>query len=229
MDEKIKSGHSSKSQSLYKEIRNKICLLEYAPGAMLREEALAKEYGVSRTPIRQVLQRLEYDGLVVSQSGSGVIVTTVDIRFLKEVYAVRLKIAEFVGEMMTSHFPEADILALEEILTQVKPLRQQYNSYELGRLYHQFNEIMTQNISNRPLQQMYDQLFHQTARVWLELLPDFDWEEEVDIMCEEIADVISALREGDMIAVGEVRRDHMIRLLQRINSYLGSANQRERR
>jgi DNA-binding GntR family transcriptional regulator len=213
----------TKSHIVYKTIRNKICLLEYPPGMALREEALAAEYGVSRTPIRQVLQRLEYDGLVTNQPGTGVIVTTVDLRSLKEVYALRLKLAEFIGEMLVPHFLEEDVKALEIIVEQVKLLRDVFDPPSLGRQYHQFHSIMNQNIANRPLRQINDQLFHQTARVWVELLPDFDWNEEVDLVIEEINDVVDAIRRQDMIAVGKIRREQMVLLLRRINNYLGSA------
>lgn len=220
----MKLTTDTKFQALYHEIRNKICLLEYPPGMAMKEEALAAEYGVSRTPIRQVLQRLEYDGLVSNHPGAGVIVSTVDIRSLKEVYALRLKLAEFIGEMLSPHFREEDIDALENILSEVRAMESQFDPAELGKLYHRFHGILNQNIANRPLQQINDQLFHQTARVWLELLPDFNWEEEVNIAAEEIARVIDAIREDDMVAVGRTRRDHMVMLLHRINSYLGSAD-----
>ncbi|MEQ8677388.1 MAG: GntR family transcriptional regulator [Aggregatilineales bacterium] len=219
-----KQNTITKPESLYREIRNKICLLEYPPSMALREEALAEEYGVSRTPIRQVLQRLEYDGLVINQPGAGVIVTTVDLRSLREVYALRLKLADFIGEMMTNHFPAEDALLLQEILEQVQAMHDHYDTTALGRFYHQFHGIMNRNISNRPLQQICDQLFYQTARVWLEILPELDWEEEVDIICEEISDVIAAVHEDNMLKVGQIRKDHMVRLLARNNNYLGSAN-----
>ena len=45
-------------ERVYNVIRNRICLLEYEPGARLGEEELAREFGVSRTPIRRVLSRL---------------------------------------------------------------------------------------------------------------------------------------------------------------------------
>ena len=46
-------------ERLHAELRDRICLLEYAPGTRLSEEALAAEFGVSRTPLRRVLGRLE--------------------------------------------------------------------------------------------------------------------------------------------------------------------------
>ncbi len=214
----------TKADSLYTLIRDKICLLDYAPGMSLREEALAKEYDVSRTPIRRVLIGLEHDGLVTYQPGAGFTVTTIDVKSLKEVYEFRLKIAEFVGELMTPHFPEEDITALEDVLEQVWAMMDRYEPRKLGELYHQFNAIVNRNINNRPLRKTSDNLFHQTARVWLDLLPDFDWEEEVRIMAEEIESVIEAAKADDMVAVGTIRRDHMVWLLNRINSYMSSAN-----
>ena len=49
-------------ERLYATIRERICLLEYAPLQRLSEEELAAEFKVSRTPIRRVLTRLEAEG-----------------------------------------------------------------------------------------------------------------------------------------------------------------------
>jgi hypothetical protein len=57
----------------------------------------------------------------------------------------------------------------------------------------------------------------------LQLLPDLNWEEEVDLMIDEIQGVLEALRNSDMLTVAQVRREHMAMLLQRINNYLGEA------
>ena len=47
-------------QALYRELRDRISLLQYPPGTALRESALADEFGVSRTPIRRALHQLEF-------------------------------------------------------------------------------------------------------------------------------------------------------------------------
>ncbi|MEZ5475956.1 MAG: GntR family transcriptional regulator [Thiolinea sp.] len=47
-------------------MRRRICLLDYPPNTRLREEDLASEFGVSRTPLRRVLGHLESEGLVKS-------------------------------------------------------------------------------------------------------------------------------------------------------------------
>lgn len=215
---------SNNSERIYAELRERICLLEYPPGTPLREEALAQEFGVSRTPIRRVLHRLEFEGLVNISRGSGTIVTTVDLKQLKDIYALRLKLTELVGELSSSRISEQKVQELEALLESSKQMYQRRGDVrEMGRLYNAFHHIMLHVIGNVALRQIIDRLFHQTARVWLQILPDLDWEEEVEMVVDEISSVIEALRAGDMQRVAEIRHKHMAMLLQRINDYLGSA------
>jgi DNA-binding GntR family transcriptional regulator len=211
-------------QSLYQNIRTRIYTLDYPPGEALREEELAKEFGVSRTPIRQVLQILEYEGLVNSRPGVGSIVTTIDLRALKEVYALRLKLVELVGELSNPRIPPEKIEKLERLLKEISKMRDCYDPKALALLYLAFHEEIMGLITNRPLAKISDQLFHQTARVWLQILPELDWKDEVEAFYEEVRDIIKALRAKDMVAMSSVRRNHMALLLVRINRYLSSAD-----
>lgn len=212
----------SRIESIYEEIRSRISLLEYPPGALLSENALADEFGVSRTPIREVLHRLQSEGLVESKRGVGTIVTTVDLKSLKEVYALRIKLHELTGELSpVARVTDDDIAQLTDILRRCRTMDDEFEPAELGRLYNEFQRVVVGTISNKPLREISDRLYHQTARVWLQILPDMDWSQEVDVFCVELADVIEALRAGDMQAMGDVRRHHLLMLLARIKRYLG--------
>ena len=70
-------------------LRERIYAGVYAPGATLRQERIAAEFGISRTPLREALRVLERDGLVVNKPGSGVRVATADLPKLLDAYAVR--------------------------------------------------------------------------------------------------------------------------------------------
>ena len=65
---------------IYSTIRERISLLEYPPSTVIGENELAKEFGVSRTPIRSVLQRLNFEGLVDIRNGVGTVVTDIDLK-----------------------------------------------------------------------------------------------------------------------------------------------------
>lgn len=213
-------------EEIYEQIRERICLLQYAPGAVLSENTLATEFGVSRTPVRSALQRLEYEGLVSSLPGVGTIVASVDLKFLKEVYALRMKLAEIAGELSRSRVPPKTLSCLRDLLQRCREMDANYDPEAIARLYNDFHDEMLNVIGNDPLREIYNQLYYQTARIWLQILPDLDWHKEVDVTCQEIADVIEALEAGDMQAVAQVRRDYMSSFLSRINSYLASADSR---
>ena len=74
-------GSRERIERIYAVLRKRICLLDYAPGERLREETLADEFDVSRTPIRRVLARLEDEGLVRSVHGVGTIVPDIDVKW----------------------------------------------------------------------------------------------------------------------------------------------------
>ena len=61
----------------YQEIRYRICTNRYPPDTLLREEELAREYSVSRSPIRRVFSMLEHEGLVEVKHGIGTLVTRI--------------------------------------------------------------------------------------------------------------------------------------------------------
>lgn len=60
--------------TIYETLRDRICLGQYQPGDVLHETNLGQEFEVSRTPIRQVLQRLSFEKLAVVRTGVGTIV-----------------------------------------------------------------------------------------------------------------------------------------------------------
>lgn len=219
----------SDSQKIYAEIRERICLLQYPPGDMISENALATEFDVSRSRMRRVMWQLESEGLVNISKGSGAVITAVDIKSLKEVYVVRQKLIELVGELRPARITPDIISTLQDILKQTHQMTDRHEPVALAKLYYAFHREMLNTIRNTFLKQITDQLYHRTARVWLQLLPDLDWNQEVDIMCDEISTVIDALQKEDMAAVAQIRHQHMASLLQRINDYLGDVNQPERR
>jgi DNA-binding GntR family transcriptional regulator len=210
--------------AIYTELRERISLLAYPPGTALSENALAQEFGVSRTPIRKVLQRLEFDGLVTVRHGVGTIVEPIDMMYLRQVYALRLKLIDLIADLSSAHVSSEDVETLDELVAGVRELHARRDPRALARLYLRYNEALTRAIGNEPLREITDRLFYQTSRVWLQLLPEMDWREEVDAIVDEIDGVLAALRAQDMRRVSAIRRDHFVRCLHRINRSLSGAD-----
>lgn len=207
-------------ESIYRELRDRICLLDLPPGAPLREQSLAEEFGVSRTPVREALTRLRYEGLVTSQPGGGASVTTVDLKSMREVWSLRLKLAEVVADFLRMTPADSVLEALAQLEGEVRTIAPSRDTRRLGAIYNRFHEVMLEVIANPHLRRIVDQLYRQTARVWVQVLPEMDWDQEVEIVLDELAATREALEAGSSHRLAEVRAKHMQMLLSRFNDYL---------
>lgn len=206
---------------MYGELRRRIALLDHPPGALLSENKLAAEFGVSRTPIRKVLHALEFDGLVEIAPGVGTIVTPLDLRYLKQVYALRLKLIDLVGELPLAALSDADADVLAALRQRAATLLDAEPAPRaLAEIYLDFHQALLRVIANRPLREISDRYFVLTARMWLQLVPEMDWRREVEVVLEEIDEVTRALRDRDAARVAAVRRAHFRSVLQRMNAVL---------
>lgn len=188
----------------------------------MREIHLSQHYGVSRTPIRQVLHRLEFEGLVEIDEGRGARVSALDPLSLQEIWAVRLRIAEMVGDFVKFPVKTSTLERIESIRAEVGKIRESRDATALGALYNRFHDALLTIVDNSALFKIHDLLYVQTARVWNQFLPRMDLDREIDVMEEEIDDVLGALRSRDGAALSLVRAEHMRRLLSRFNQQIAN-------
>jgi DNA-binding GntR family transcriptional regulator len=78
--------------SLADRISAKILAGEYPPGSRLRQEALAEEFSVSRTPIREALRQLEVKGVIQHRPNQGAVVLAPNARDIRDAYQVRAEL-----------------------------------------------------------------------------------------------------------------------------------------
>ncbi|WP_051062608.1 GntR family transcriptional regulator [Ilumatobacter nonamiensis] len=208
------------NEQLYRQLRVRITRLDLEPGARLTEEALAKQYGVSRTPIRRVLDRLAHDGLVTINPNSGASVSSIDFQALREVWALRLRIADLVGDFVRLPASPEIRERLEACLEQLDDVE---SAADLAPLYDEYHEVMLDLLTNGPLRSIYDQLYAQTARAFVQMLPSLDLDTEIEQIRSEIEASLDACGQRSGVALAEVRRHHMQLVLERLNDALGFA------
>ena len=106
-------------------LRKRICLADPAEALPLHEGVLAEEFGMSRTPIRQVLQRLAYERLVEIRTGVGTVAVVMDQAhrprdLITHQGMVRTILAHPLGELSVSQ--HADIIALGALIASANKL-----------------------------------------------------------------------------------------------------------
>lgn len=207
-------------QQIHGELRERIILLDLPPGSRLREEHLAAEFGMSRTPIRQVLDQLEFEGLTDSVEGAGARVSTIDMKALRDVWAVRLKIGELVGDFVRLPASEAAIAAVRAVRTDLADVKRTRSVRGLGAAYNRYHEAMLSVVDNVALTRIHDLLYVQTARLWMQFLPEMDLDAEIDIMTDEVEATLDALEGESGQRLAEIRTRHMRMLLGRFNQHV---------
>lgn len=98
MPRKQKTDKPSTVDTLYTELKQKIISFELYPGSRVTEQVLAEIFGVSRTPIRQALQRLEIEGFLSIRPKQGCFIRELDVNELMEYYEARIAIELLIVE-----------------------------------------------------------------------------------------------------------------------------------
>ncbi len=113
----------------YEALYSRIMGGEIKPGERVREAGVAKEFGLSRTPVREVLQRLESEGLLMHQPHRGMVVKQLDHQAVTELYLMREVLEATAASMAAQHASDAEVAALQDILEEQ---RKQYATREVG-------------------------------------------------------------------------------------------------
>jgi DNA-binding GntR family transcriptional regulator len=206
-------------ERIYKTIRDRICLLEYQPGERLGEEELAREFNVSRTPIRRVLSKLESEGLLESRHGVGTFVTDVDIDSLAQVFQLRMELAELLGKLDPIPRSEDDLGRVRALLARCDKLLKKPDPKAYARLNMDFFQELGAMVGNAPLREISERLYYLTTRIWLKSVPHLNLPDEITVFRREMADILQAMEVGDLEAVGHIRRSHISMSVKRMKRY----------
>lgn len=154
-------GAVSLKQKAYQYIKNKIVDCEYAPDSFLNEKQLMEEIGVSRTPIREALSRLEQENLVSILPMRGVLVKGVSIEELNMVYQARELIEMFI---IREHGQELDRGKLLEMRARIEIGIDQRTESELSKTDDDFHALITSVSGNSYLLNTLEHMHLQVLR-----------------------------------------------------------------
>lgn len=111
-----------KVDQLYETIKHRIIHVEYMPGEVLNESLLAGEFGVSRTPVREALRRLQQEKWISSLPKIGMQVIVFDINQLKDLFNAKEALETMVIKLAIDNADEKDILHLKKILNAMEKI-----------------------------------------------------------------------------------------------------------
>jgi DNA-binding GntR family transcriptional regulator len=219
---------STLRESVYESLRTMILIGELQPGSRLTESDLAARLRVSRTPLREALNRLERDGLVTNRPRQGCFVTVFDLKTLEDALDVREVLDGYAARQAAALIGAEDKRRLQalvqrcEALAAMEPrtMEDMIEEMQLGLEVHLVIARVTGNeLLRETLSRILDKYQH---FIWMELLSLDEWA----VARREHAEIVDAICAGDGeraadVATRHVRvsRDNIIRLLRAQTAY----------
>lgn len=157
---------------VFKTLRQGILTGELKPGERLMEVHLAKRLGVSRTPIREAIHKLELEGLVTMVPRRGAEVAQISEKNLKDVLEVRRALDILAVELACERMTDEDLNRLKEAKEEFERLINTKDAVLISKADVAFHDIITESTGNERLVQLVSNLSEQMYRYRFEYIKD---------------------------------------------------------
>ncbi len=189
-------NQSTLSASIVATLKERIIAWQYPPEHRLTEEALCREFDVSRSPVREALRVLATNGFVRRTASRGYAVRQVNLKELEELYEVRLALELYVaGELAERGAPPAAIEALREVWEGVRREPTARKDEELAELDTEFHESLAALLGNETL---IGQLRAINERLLVFRMIDFAEPDRIESTCVQHLEVLRRIAERDV-------------------------------
>jgi DNA-binding GntR family transcriptional regulator len=199
------------TQTAYASLRAMILTGELPSGTRLTEIELAVRLKISRTPLREALNRLVRDGLVTHESHRGYSVAEFDLQYLEEAFEIRAILDAYAAQQASTRITEEEKQTLRSIVERTaamaalenRPVEDLIDEMELGLEIHR---IIARASGNRMLVDTLGQILDRCQYfIWLELL----WLDEWAVARSEHAAIVEAICSGDGSRAAELASAHV--------------------
>ena len=215
------------NQQIYTVVKDRILFLEYAPGQILNENVLAKEFGVSRTPMRDVLNRLEWEKMARVIPRTGTMVTEIKFEHMMNIYRARFEIEGLAGSLAAEHITGQHLEQLDAVKKKCETLLENNDRVndkrKLVEIDREQREIVYDAIRNPVVAELSQTLYEQTFRLWFITLDNCDWPVEVKSLMDEIASCHDAFSKKGPTMAFKIKKQFLIDHFKRIKTeFLGA-------
>ena len=207
-------------KKIYNMLKEAIVTGELDPGQRLIESQLAREMGISRTPIREALRQLESEGYITSIDNGGVKVSEITEDDIHEWYEIK-KVLDKLSIIKTiDNITEDQIKDLEEYINKSKKLleKNNYDKDKMIALHSAFHQKIFEASNNKLIKTIMEDYQHYNLRLRKYMADSLSWH---DKMVKEHEKILQAIKEKDKDTAIELVNEHSIsgkqQVLERIS------------
>jgi DNA-binding GntR family transcriptional regulator len=195
------TGFPKLGAKAYELLREKIVTCELLPGAVVDQNALMKEIGVSRTPVREAVNALEAEGLLVVMPRRGVIVAPISLSDVSQIYTVRENVEPLIVRLAT---PAAEKDMLQKYLKTFT--REKFDPDSIIRSDYEMHNYFARTTENMYLIRLMSSVLSQNMRI---VALGARVRDRLPVSNREHAMILERMLNGDAEGAAEAMRAHI--------------------
>lgn len=213
-----KDAVANKKRKVYEILKDRIVSNELRPQEYLNELVICRDLGVSKTPVREALQQLEHNRLVVIVPSKGCFVANITIDRIREIFEIRA-ILECAAARLAAGLPNRKDFS---------SLRESHESFtikdgeELRRSLlsgYQIHTYIVEAVGNSYLTDYYRTILDNIVQIRVYFISRFEMKRLHETV-EEHKNILQAIVDGDADAAENAMREHLKRSLVNINQLM---------
>ncbi|MBA2518285.1 MAG: GntR family transcriptional regulator [Chloroflexia bacterium] len=196
----------SKADQVYEQVCAAIFAGRLKPGDRVNVDAITRDLGVSKIPVREAMQRLEAGGLIVQTPHAGARVAPVSLREWEGIFLVRAELEGLAARLAAAAMTETDLRELRTVHAEAEAEHATGKLERMSEHNRRFHRTITRASGYQTLETLVEQVLVTVARfrAVIELNPAI-WRQSLD----EHQDIIAALATGDPNLAERVARTHV--------------------
>ena len=193
----------------YDELKRRILSEDYPPGSFLAERRLAEELGMSKTPVKAALERLESEGFVVVSPQQGIVVREFSVHEIGDLYEIRSALESFTLRCVAGRLKSEQIEQLEKNLAAFRETSRTDDIVKAVALDAEFHFLFARFLDNHEILRVMENLrqkMHRTITRVFHLYPG-----RIDDSHAEHRAIVNLVIAGDRQAAGDLIEQHLQR------------------
>lgn len=176
------------------------------PGERLMEVQLADELGISRTPVREAIRKLEHEGYVIMMPRRGTYVSDVSVHDVKEIFEIRSALESLATGLAARKIEPEELEKLQNLLVEIEGYISKNDIEKIVESDIKFHGLIYQVSGNERLVNIINNLKEQTARF---RTLSMSYPGRLQETLEEHSEMVEAIANGDVSAARDAAEHHM--------------------
>lgn len=198
----------SLGQSVYEKLKIAIVQGDFEPGSRMVESRVAEALGISRTPVREAIHKLEREGLLQQDPKGGFFVKGLTRADIEETFGIRSVLESYAARLAAVRYVEGELTSLEEKIEAYQACLDQGDLEALPKINTEFHDLLYGLSRSPKLIKMINDLREQIYRFRLVILKI---EPMARLSNKDHRLMLKAIRERDAEDVERVTRAHILR------------------